>query len=382
MGARPTMSSASEQVISGLEGVLACESSVAFIDGTIPELSYRGYNIHDIAETLTYEQVVYLLWHGELPSTDQLRTFNTDLAARRGLPSVVIDLLRLMPPSAHPMAGLRTAVSLLGTLDPQADDNSPTDLRRKAADLTAKMPSIVAAQARIQMGQAPIEPDAALSLASNYYYMLTGKQPDATIIRTIDTSLLLYAEHETNASTFTCRTVVGTESDFYSAVVAGIGAIKGPLHGGAIDEVMKMFLEIDQPERADAYIDQALAARRKVAGFGHRVYRAGDARAPHLRTMAQRLAESTGDRKWFTIATTVEQRMREAKGIIANVDYYAAPVLYYVGFPLALFTNFVASARISGWSAHIFEQYADNRLIRPRALYTGQHGRQLPAGYR
>ena len=376
------MSSASEQVISGLEGVLACESSVAFIDGTIPELSYRGYNIHDIAETLTYEQVVYLLWHGELPSADQLRTFNADLTARRGLPSVVIDLLRLMPPSAHPMAGLRTAVSLLGTLDPQADDISPADLQRKAADLTAKLPTVAAAQARIQMGQAPIEPDAALSLAGNYYYMLTGKQADATITRTIDTSLLLYAEHETNASTFTCRAVVGTESDFYSAVVAGIGAIKGPLHGGAIDEVMKMFLEIDQPERAAAYIDQALAARRKVAGFGHRVYRAGDARAPHLRTMAQRLAESTGDSKWFTIATTVEQRMREAKGIIANVDYYAAPVLYYLGFPLALFTNFVASARISGWSAHIFEQYANNRLIRPRALYTGHRGRQLPAGYR
>jgi citrate synthase len=375
-------SSASEQVISGLEGVLACESSVAFIDGTIPELSYRGYNIHDIAETLTYEQVVYLLWNADLPSAEQLRTFNADLAARRGLPSVVIDLLRLMPPSAHPMAGLRTAVSLLGTLDPQADDHSSTDLRRKAADLTAKMPTIIAAQARVQMGQAPIEPDAALSMAGNYYYMLTGKQADATITRTIDTSLLLYAEHETNASTFTCRAVVGTESDFYSAVVAGIGAIKGPLHGGAIDEVMKMFLEIDQPERAAAYIDQALAARRKVAGFGHRVYRAGDARAPHLRTMAQRLAESTGDRKWFTIATTVEQRMREAKGIIANVDYYAAPVLYYLGFPLALFTNFVASARISGWSAHIFEQYANNRLIRPRALYTGHRGRQLPAGYR
>ena len=376
------MSSANEHVISGLEGVLACESSVAFIDGDVPELSYRGYNIHDIAETLTYEQVVYLLWHGELPSPEQLRAFSADLAARRGIPSVVVDLLRLMPPSAPPMAGLRTAVSLLGTLDPQADDNSPAELRRKAADLTAKMPTIVAAQARLLAGQAPIEPDATLSLASNYYYMLTGKQPDATITRTVDTSLLLYAEHETNASTFTCRAVVGTESDYYSAVVAGIGAIKGPLHGGAIDEVMKMFLEIDQPERAAAYVDQALAARRKISGFGHRVYRAGDARAPHLRAMAERLAESTGDRKWFAIATTVEQRMRQAKGIIANVDYYAAPVLYHLGFPLAVFTNFVASARISGWSAHIFEQYASNRLIRPRALYTGHRGRQLPAGYR
>jgi citrate synthase len=376
------MSTTSEKVISGLEGVLACESSVAFIDGNIPELSYRGYNIHDIAETMTYEQVVYLLWHGELPSPVELQAFRDDLAARRGISSVVIDLLRLMPTSAHPMAGLRTAVSLLGALDPQADDNSPADLRRKAADLTAKMPTIVAAQARIQIGHPPIEPDPALSLAANYSYMLTGKSPDATVTRTIDTSLLLYAEHETNASTFTCRAVVGTESDFYSAVVAGIGAIKGPLHGGAIDEVMKMFLEIDQPERAAAYLDQALAAKRKIAGFGHRVYRAGDARAPHLRTMAERLAQSTGDRKWFSIATTVEQHMRQAKGIIANVDYYAAPVLYHLGFPLALFTNFVASARISGWSAHIFEQYANNRLIRPRALYTGQRGRQLPAGYR
>lgn len=373
------MSNASEKVISGLEGVLACESSVSFIDGNIPELSYRGYNIHDIAETLTYEQVVYLLWHGELPSAPELQAFSADLAGRRGIPSVIVDLLRLMPRSAHPMAGLRTAVSLLGTLDPQAEDNSSVSLRHKAADLVAKMPTIVAAQARLQMGQSPLDPDPGLSLAANYYYMLTGKQPDATITRTLDTSMLLYAEHETNASTFACRVVVGTESDYYSTVVAGISAIKGPLHGGAIDEVMKMFLEIDQPERAAGYVDQSLAAKRKIPGFGHRVYRAGDARAPHLKNMVQRLAEATGERKWFTIATTVEQRMREAKGIIANVDYYAAPVLYYLGFPLNLFTNFVASARISGWSAHIFEQYANNRLIRPRALYTGHRGRTLLA---
>jgi citrate synthase len=373
------MSNASEKVISGLEGVLACESSVSFIDGNIPELSYRGYNIHDIAETLTYEQVVYLLWNGELPSAPELQAFSADLAGRRGIPSVVVDLLRLMPTSAHPMAGLRTAVSLLGTLDPQAEDNSSVSLRQKATDLVAKMPTIVAAQARLQMGQSPLESDPGLSLAANYYYMLTGKQPDATITRTLDTSMLLYAEHETNASTFACRVVVGTESDYYSTVVAGIGTIKGPLHGGAIDEVMKMFLEIDQPERAAAYVDRALAAKRKIPGFGHRVYRAGDARAPHLKNMAERLAEATGERKWFTIATTVEQRMREAKGIIANVDYYAAPVLYHLGFPLNLFTNVVASARISGWSAHIFEQYANNRLIRPRALYTGHRGRKLPA---
>jgi len=371
------MSATSEKVISGLEGVLACESSVAFIDGNIPELSYRGYNIHDIAETLTYEQVVSLLWNGEVPTAAELQSFRADLTGRRSVPGAVIDLLRTVPSGAHPMAVLRTAVSLLGALDPRADDNSPSDLRRKAADLTAQIPTIVAAQARLQLGHPPIDPDPSLSLAESYYYMLTGKQPDATITRTLDTTLILYAEHETNASTFTCRAVVGTESDFYSAVVAGIGAIKGPLHGGAIDEVMKMFLEIDQPERAAAYVDQALAARRKISGFGHRVYRAGDARAPHLRTMAQRLAESSGEPKWFAIAMAVEQRVRDAKSIIANVDYYAAPVLYHLGFPLNLFTNVVASARISGWSAHIFEQYANNRLIRPRALYTGQRGRKL-----
>jgi citrate synthase len=354
---------------------------VAFIDGTIPELSYRGYNIHDIAETLTYEQVVYLLWHGELPSPAELEAFSADLAARRSIPAAVVEVLRLTPPFSHPMAALRTAVSLLGTLDDKAEDNSPLDLRRKAADLVAKIPTIVATQVRLQTGQPLIDPDPTLSLADNYYYMLTGKQPDATITRTIDTSLLLYAEHETNASTFACRVVVGTASDYYSAVVAGIGAIKGPLHGGAIDEVMKMFLEIDQPERAASYIDQALAARRKIAGFGHRVYRAGDARASHLRSIAQHLAETLGERKWLAIATAVEQRMREAKGIIANVDYYAALVLYHLGFPLNLFTNFVASARISGWSAHIFEQYVNNRLIRPRALYTGHRNRSLPEGY-
>src|ERR671922_876900 len=373
------MSEATEQVISGLEGVLACESSIAYIDGSIPELSFRGYDIHDIAQTLTFEQVSFLIWHDRIPPADELRAFSADLAGRRAVPRQIMDVFRAMPAAGHPMAGLRTAVSMLGAMDARAEDISPEDNLRKAKDLTAQMPTIVAAQARLQRGQEPIAPDPSLSHAANYCYMLTGQRPDDTTTRTFDTMLILYAEHETNASTFACRVVVGTESDFYSAVVAGIGAIKGPLHGGAIDEVMKMFLEIDQPERAAAYIDQALAARRKVAGFGHRVYRAGDARAPHLRTMAQRLAESTGDRKWFAIATTVEQRMREAKGIIANVDYYAAPVLYHLGFPLNLFTNFVASARISGWSAHIFEQYANNRLIRPRALYTGHRGRQLPA---
>ncbi len=373
------MSEATERVISGLEGVLACESSIAYIDGSIPELSFRGYDIHDIAQTLTFEQVAFLIWHDRIPTADELHTFSTDLAGRRTIPRQILDLLRATPSAAHPMAGLRTAVSMLGALDPRAEDISPEDNLRKALNLTAQMPTIVAAQARLQRGQEPIAPDPALSHAANYCYMLTGKQPEATAARTFDTTLVLYAEHETNASTFACRVVVGTEADFYSAVVAGIGAIKGPLHGGAIDEVMRMLLEIETPERAAAYVDEALAARRKLPGFGHRVYRAGDPRASQLRGMAEKLGQASGDDKWFAIATAAEQRMRDAKGIIANVDYFAAPVLYHLSFPLNVFTNVVASARIVGWSAHMLEQYAHNRLIRPRALYTGHRGRKLGA---
>jgi citrate synthase len=371
------MSETSEQVISGLEGVLACESSIAYIDGSVPELSLRGYNIHDIAQTLTYEQVAFLIWHDRLPNADELQGFRVELAGQRTIPAPITNLLRTMPSSTHPMAGLRTAVSMLGALDPQADDISAEDNLRKATTLTAQMPTIVAAQARLQMGQEPLAPEASLSHAANYCYMLTGKQPDETTTRTFDTALILYAEHETNASTFACRVVAGTEADFYSAVVAGIGAIKGPLHGGAIDEVMRMLMDIETPERAAAYVDQALAARRKLSGFGHRVYRAGDPRATQLRGMAQKLEETRGEGQWFAIATAAEQRMRETKGIIANVDYFAAPVLYHLGFPLNLFTNVIASTRIVGWSAHIMEQYANNRLIRPRALYVGHRGRQL-----
>ena len=371
------MSEATEQVIAGLEGILACESSIAYIDGSIPELSFRGYDIHDIAQTLTFEQVTFLIWHDRIPQADELRSFSADLAGRRVIPKPIIDVLRAMPSSGHPMAGLRTAVSMLGALDPRADDISPEDNLHKAQDLTAQMPTIVAAQARLQRGQEPIAPEPTLSHAANYCYMLTGKQPDETTTRAFDAMLILYAEHETNASTFACRVVVGTESDFYSAVVAGIGAIKGPLHGGAIDEVMRMFLEIETPERAAEYVDQALAARRKLPGFGHRVYRAGDPRASQLRGMAEKLGQASGDDKWFAIATAAEQRMRDAKGIIANVDYFAAPVLYHLGFPLNVFTNVIASTRIVGWSAHMLEQYANNRLIRPRALYTGHRGRKL-----
>ncbi|HEX2520163.1 MAG TPA: citrate/2-methylcitrate synthase [Castellaniella sp.] len=342
-------------------------------------MSFRGYDIHDIAQKLTFEQVAFLLWHDRLPNHDELPAFSAELAGQRAIPEAIVTLLRGLPTAAHPMAGLRTAVSMLGALDARAEDISAADNLRKAKTLTAQMPTIVAAQARLQRGQAPLAPDPSLSHAANYCYMLTGKKPDETTTRTFDTALILYAEHETNASTFACRVVTGTEADFYSAVVAGIGAIKGPLHGGAIDDVMRMLMEIETPERAAPYIDEALAAKRKLPGFGHRVYRAGDPRAQQLRGMAQKLEESRGEGNWFAIATAAEQRMRDTKGIIANVDYFAAPVLYHLGFPLNVFTNVIASTRIVGWSAHILEQYARNRLIRPRALYVGQRGRKLSA---
>lgn len=371
------MSETSDQVIAGLEGVLACQSSIAYIDGSVPELSFRGYDIHDIAQTLTFEQIAFLIWHDRLPEADELQAFSTELAEQRAVPTAVMDLLHVIPTSAHPMAGLRTAVSLLGTLDPNANDISAADNLRKAKALTAQIPTIVAAQARLQKGQEPIVPHATLGHAANYYYMLSGETPDETTVRTFDTALILYAEHETNASTFACRVVAGTESDFYSSVVAGIGAIKGPLHGGAIDGAMEMFIEIGDPARAAAFVDGALAARRKLSGFGHRVYRAGDPRAAQLRGMAKKLGEVKEETKWFDIAEAAEQRMRETKGIIPNVDYFAAPVLHHLGFPLNVFTNVVASARIVGWSAHILEQYANNRLIRPRAQYVGHRGRKL-----
>ena len=402
------MTEASQQVISGLEGVLAFESSIAFIDGSIPELSFRGYDIQDIALTLTFEQAAYLLWHDRLPSDDELAVFSADLAGQRAIPEALIDILRGLPASSHPMAALRTVVSWLGAMDAQADDNGVADNLRKATALTAQMPTIVAAQARLQQGQEPVAPRADLSHAANYCYMLTGEIPDDTTTRTFDTMLILYAEHETNASTFACRVVVGTEADLYSAVVAGLGAIKGPLHGGAIDDVMRMLIDIGSPDRAAAFVDEALAARRKLPGFGHRVYRAGDPRASQLRGMAEKLDRASrttksdspahagtdrgspsppppssepprtrGDEPWFAIATAAEQRMRDTKGIIANVDYFAAPVLYHLGFPLSIFTNVLASTRIVGWSAHILEQYANNRLIRPRAKYVGHRGRKL-----
>ncbi|MDA1189327.1 MAG: citrate synthase, partial [Chloroflexi bacterium] len=320
-----------DKVVSGLEGILAFESDIAFIDGDKPELSYRGYDIADVARNLSYEATTYLLWHGSIPSATELAAFTASLAAQRAVPDAVLAILKQAPASAHPMAVLRTSVSMLGALDPDADNIAPDALLRKATALTAQFPTIVAAQVRLQAGQQPVAPDASLGHAANYHYMVTGTPPDDITARTFDTALVLYAEHETNASTFAARVVAGTQSDYYSALVAGIGAIKGPLHGGAIDGAMQMLVDIGTPDNAAAYVDAALAAKRKLSGFGHRVYRAGDPRAAQLRLMAEKMADAVGDRRWLDVALAAEKRMSETKGIIPNVDYFAGPVLYQLG---------------------------------------------------
>ena len=367
-----------DQVHEGLDGVVAFESSISHIDGAVPELVIRGYDINDIVNNLTYEQMAYLLLYGDLPNTTQLSNFDEELKSFRNVPSVILDFLSNVPKTSHPMAVLRTAISMLGCIDLDSELTEKDSVLIKLKSLIAQIPTIVAAQARILNGQIPVEPDLSLSHSSNYYHMVTGVIADEKILNAFEAVLVIYAEHEINASTFACRVVMGTESDIYSSVVAGISAIKGPLHGGAIDGSMNMFMEIGSKENSERYVKNALSNKRKLPGFGHRVYRTGDPRAQVLKRMTLELANTRHDSKWFDIAVEAEYQMSIQKGIIPNVDYYAAPLLYHIGFPVILMTNVVTSSRIAGWAAHILEQYGKNRLIRPRAKYIGEIGIKIP----
>ena len=367
-----------DHVHEGLDGVVAFESSISHIDGAVPELVIRGYDINDIVNNLTYEQMAYLLLYGDLPNTTQLSNFDEELKSFRNVPSLILDFLSNVPKTSHPMAVLRTAISMLGCIDLDSELTEKDSVLIKLKSLIAQIPTIVAAQARILNGQIPVEPDLSLSHSSNYYYMVTGVIADEKILKAFEAVLVIYAEHEINASTFACRVVMGTESDIYSSVVAGISAIKGPLHGGAIDGSMNMFMEIGSKENSERYVKNALSNKRKLPGFGHRVYRTGDPRAQVLKGMTLELANTRHDSKWFDIAVEAEYQMSIQKGIIPNVDYYAAPLLYHIGFPVILMTNVVTSSRIAGWAAHILEQYGKNRLIRPRAKYIGEVGIKIP----
>jgi 2-methylcitrate synthase len=363
------------QVAEGLEGIVAAESRICFVDGIEGRLIYQGYDIHDLVAHAGFEEVAYLLWHGDLPTRSQLDALNKDLTAARPLPEPVLSLLRGFPRDVLPMDALRTAVSALGIYDPDSRDNSPAANLRKSVRLTAQTATIVAAIGRCREGKDPVTPDPSLSHAANFLYMLWGRKPDETGVKTVEIALILHADHELNASTFAARVTAATLADMHSAITSAIGTLKGPLHGGANEAVMRLLLKIGEPSKVVPAAREMLAAKRKIPGFGHRVYKTEDPRATHLRRMSEELGRQKGEPKWFEMSRTLEQFMLSEKKIYANVDFYSATSYYYLGFPLELFTPVFAVSRISGWTAHVLEQLADNRIIRPRAEYVGPRNR-------
>ena len=358
-------------LIRGLEGVVAAETRLCDLDGAGGRLAYRGYDIADLARQANFEQVTYLLLYGELPQSPQLDGFVVQLTAARAIPGELVQAFRLMPKDTDPMRVLQAAVAMLGMSDPDTTDNSHAANVRKAVRLTSQVATAICAHHRVRRGEDPVGPGAGLSHAANFLYMLTGERPNAAATKAFDASLTLYAEHELNASTFTTRTIVSTQSDMHSAVAGGVGALKGPLHGGAGEAVMRTLMEIDDVANVDAFTDRALAEKRRFMGMGHRVYKAGDPRAAILRGMAEEACRQSGQFKWFQIAVKLHERIAAAKGLIPNVDFYSAPLFYSLGVPVDLFTPVIAAGRIAGWCANIVEQHDDNRLIRPRADYVG-----------
>lgn len=355
----------------GLEDVVAATSEICFIDGHEGHLVYHGYDMHDLVAHSTFEETIFLLFHLRLPSRQELERFDAALGNERALPPPALELLARLPRSSQPMALVRTMVSALGLFDPDGEDSSIDAARRKALRLTAQMATLVAAIGRHRAGQAPVAPDPKLSHSADFLYMLSGQVPDAADAKVFDAAMVMHADHELNASTFAARVTAGTLSDIYSAVTSAVGALKGPLHGGANEAVMRMLKEIDDPDRAEAYIQKALADRRKIMGFGHRVYRTEDPRATHLRRYSLEVGERHGDARWYRMSRRIEAVVLGEKGLFPNVDFFSASTYYMLGIPIDLFTPVFAVSRISGWCAHILEQYANNRLIRPRAEYVG-----------
>lgn len=358
----------------GLEGIVATSSSICFIDGNAGVLSYRGYNVETLAENANFEEVIYLLWNGKLPTKQQLETLKQELVAERDLPAEVTQFLKSVPKST-PMDVLRTAVSMLGLYDDTAPDSSPEANQKKAVKLMSKVATLVTSFDRLRNGKEIVPGDAKLGHAANFLYTLTGKRPDDVMEKVFDTALILHADHELNASTFAARVTAATLSDIYSAAVSAIGALKGPLHGGANEAVVHMLLATNSTEEAVNKVKQDLANKVKVPGFGHRVYRVLDPRAIHLKKLSEELGKRTGNEQLYEKSARVEQTVKQEKNLNANVDFYSASAYYSLGIPIDLFTPIFAVSRMSGWTAHILEQYHNNRLIRPRAEYTG-----APAG--
>lgn len=357
----------------GLEDVVATTSAICYLDGDRGVLAYCGYDIHDLAQQATFEEVCFLLWHRRLPTRAELGDLHSALAAGRPLPEPILRLLKQLPPG-NGMDILRTLTSALAHYDVDAEDNSPQASYRKAVRLTAQLGSLVATYGRVNASGAPIHPDPALGHAANFLYMLTGERPNATAVRAFDIALTLHADHELNASTFAARVTAATLSDIHSAIVSGIGTLKGPLHGGANADVMRLLIEVGQdasPERIEATIRAKLARKEKIPGFGHRVYHTEDPRATHLRKMSKELGERAGNPRWFAMSQQIEALVKAEKKLNPNVDFYSASTYYTLGIPIDLFTPIFAVSRVSGWTAHVLEQLANNRLIRPRAEYIG-----------
>jgi citrate synthase len=359
----------------GLRDVIAAASAICNVNGAEGKLSYFGYDIQDLAEQATFEEVIYLLWHGELPTRAQLVSHTEALAAEAGLPQPIQALLAGFPTNATPMNVLRTTVSALAMYDDEAADMSREANVRKAVRLTARIPTIVGTFDRLRNGKEPVTPSTTLSLAANLLFMLSGSEPDARDARAVDTALILHADHELNASTFAAREVASTLADMYGAITAAIATLAGPSHGGANEKVMRMLEAIGSPDRAEAWVTDAFERRERIMGFGHAVYRTEDPRATVLRRLSQELGERKGDLRWYEISAHIERLVREQKGLYANVDFYSASAYRVLGIPIDLFTPIFACSRIAGWTAHVLEQYANNRLMRPRAEYTGPDSR-------
>jgi citrate synthase len=356
----------------GLEGIVAANSGICWIDGEAGVLSYRGIDIHELAEHSTFEETTFLLWNGFLPNELALREFSSQLALARSLDQRIIDMLRSFPTSATPMEVLRTSVSALSFYDADEKDNSHDANVRKAYNLTSQIAMIVAIYDRIRKGKEIVPPDRSLSHAGNFLWMLNGEKPSDTAAKTLDVALVLHADHELNASTFAARVIAATLSDIHSAITGAIGALKGPLHGGANEGVMRLLLTIDK-EGADPveYVKNMLAARQKISGFGHRVYKTEDPRATHLRRMSEQLGKDSGNPRWFEMSRAIELYINQEKKLNANVDFYSASTYQTLGIDIDLYTPIFALSRIAGWAAHVIEQLDDNRLIRPRADYIG-----------
>jgi len=368
------MANAPEAVSKGLDGVVAAQTRLSDVRGDSGELIYCGYDINELAGKVTYEEVIYLLHYNHLPNQRELDELKTTLVAERELPQGVLELLRAVPKDTPPMDVIRTAVSALGCFDPERDDPSQDGQRRKAMKLIARIPIITASYHRIRQGKEVPASEAKLGEASNFLYLVNGERPSEEAEQTLNLCYVLHADHGMNASTFSARVTIATLSDMYSAITSAVGTLKGPLHGGANEGVIKMLKEIGSLDRVDAYVEECLAQKKKIMGIGHRVYKTLDPRAPTLRRMAQKLSVQLGEPKWIQMSDRIAELMLKKRQLNANVDFYSATVYYSMGLPTDLFTPIFAIARAAGWTAHVLEQLADNRLIRPQSNYTGPVG--------